>query len=266
MTTLTQDARYAIRTLRKRPGFVFIVVAVLALTIGANTAIFSAVHSVLLSPLPFRDPGQLVDASEVLSSFGSGGIPFSAPDYEAFRSRSKSFQDLGIYSDHHYELSGTDSPQRLEGARVSASLWTTLGVSPLLGRFFTEKEDRDSLPVVLLSHRLWQSKFGADPRIVGKGITLDRVRYTVVGVMPDSFIFPLRGQQYNNQPAVLYTPISFAKKELQGWGTMFNNSVIGRLRPGVSVTQAQAEASTELASARLSRCCWSSLGQSRWSC
>jgi putative ABC transport system permease protein len=244
MTSLTQEARYAFRTLRKRPGFVFIVVSALALTIGANTAIFSAVHSVLLSPLPFRDPGQLVDVGESLPGFGPGPMPFSAPDYEAFRARTKSFQDLGIYGDHKYELSGIDAPERIQGARVSASLWTTLGVTPLLGRYFTNDEDRGSRPVVLLSYGLWRSRFGADSLILGKGITLDRVRYTVVGVMPDSFVFPLRGPRYNDEPAELYTPISFTKAELEGWGTMFNNSVIGRLRPGVTVGQAQAEATT----------------------
>ncbi len=244
MISFTQDARYALRTLRKRPGFVTIVIAALALTIGANTAIFSAVHSVLLSPLPFRDAGELVDVGELLPSFGPRPLPFSAPDFKAFRARSKSFQDLGIYGNHYYELSGVDSPQRLQGARVSASLWTTLGVSPLLGRFFTEQEDRNSHPVVLLSAGLWRSKFGADPRLVGSAITLDRVRYTVIGIMPDSFVFPMRGPQYNNTPAELYTPISFTKKELEGFGTMFNNSVVGRLRPGVTVAQAQAEASS----------------------
>ena len=246
MTSFTQDARYAFRTLRKRPGFVLLVVSALALTIGANTAIFSAVHSVLMRPLPFRDAEQLVSVGEMLPSFSPTPIPFSAPDYMALRARSKSFQNLGIYADQKYELSGVDSPQRLQGARVSASLWTTLGVSPLLGRYFNEEEDRGSRPVALLSYDLWRSKFGGDARIVGKAITLDRVRYTIVGVMPDSFVFPLRGPEYNNEPAELYTPISFTKAELEGFGNMFNNSVVGRLRPGISIAQAQAETNAVL--------------------
>lgn len=247
LTSFAQDARYALRTLRKRPGFVFIVVSALALTIGANTAIFSAVHSVLLNPLPFREPGQLVSVAEILPSFSPDPIPFSAPDYQAFRARNKSFQEVGIYGNHQYELSGVDSPQRMVGARVSASLWTTLGVSPLIGHFFTGEEDRGSRPVVLLSYGLWRSKFGGDTKIVGKAITLDRVPYTVVGVMPHSFVFPLRGPEYNNEPAELYTPISFTKTELEGFGNMFNNSVVGRLRPGANLAQAQAEAGSLLA-------------------
>lgn len=241
MVHFDQDVRYALRSLRKRPGFAFVVIAALALAIGANTAIFSAVNSLLLRPLPFQNPGGLVAVGETLSAFANGPIPFSAPDYMAFVARSSSFERLGIYGNHHYELSGLDSPQRLTGARISASLWPTLGVTPQLGRWFTEDEDKGSKRVVLLSYGFWRSKFGGDVRILGRSIILDRASYTVVGVMPRNFVFPPRGPAYNNEPAEVYVPISFTKHELEDWGSMYNNSVIGRLRAGVTLPQAQAE-------------------------
>jgi predicted permease len=236
-----QDLRYAVRSLRKRPFFAAIVVTTLALCIGANTAIFSIVDSVLLRGLPFRQPDRLVAVSEILSDVMSGDIPFSAPDYEELVRRNRSFQQLGIYSNQHYELSGRGEPDRLEGARVSASLFPTLGISPSLGRNFTEQEDRQAHRVAILSSSLWHSKFGGDPKILGQTVLLDRIPYTVVGVMSDRNSFPLRGPAFNNSPAEIYVPIGFTKLELEDIGNMYNHSVIARLRPGATLAQARAD-------------------------
>ncbi len=241
MTALLRDVRYALRTLWKRPAFTALAVAALGLCIGANTAIFGVIDAALLKALPYRDAGRLVAISEELPDLMAGPIPFSAPDYRELERRNRSFEALGAYRSKEYELSGLEKPERLQGARISASLFPMLGIAPALGRNFTEQEDRASHRVVILSNALWQSKFGAKRGILGRSIILDRASYTVVGVMPRNIIFPLRGPRFNNDPAAFYVPISFTKDELQGWGTMFNHSVVGRLRPGVTLARANAE-------------------------
>src|SRR5579884_2658191 len=241
MTHLWQDLRYVLRGLRKRPAFTTLVIAALALCLGANSAIFTIVNTVLLRPLPFREPGRLVSVFEVLNHILVGPLPFSAPDYEEFLKRNHSFSSMGIYTNHSFELSGVDQPEHLQAARVSASLFPTLAVAPALSRNFTEQEDRNAARVVILSASLWHSRFAGNRAILGKRILLDRIPYTVVGVMPDNVTFPFRGPAFNNEPAALFVPISFTAKELNGWGTMFNDSVIARLRPGVTIPQARAE-------------------------
>lgn len=241
MKHLSRDFHYALRSLWKRPAFAAVVMAALALCIGANTAIFSIVNSVLLHGLPFRHPDRLVWVSETLSQIMPGSIPFSTPDYEELVRRNRSFAQLGIFRNKFYELSGTENAERVTGLRVSASLFPTLGVSPTLGRNFTEQEDRESHRVAILSAALWHSKFGSDPRIIGKSITLDRLAYTIIGVMPEHFTFPLRGPRFNDRPAQVFVPISFTNKELTDFGNMYNDSVIARLRPGVTLAQARAD-------------------------
>jgi putative ABC transport system permease protein len=241
MKHVGQDFRFAFRSLRKRPGFALLIIATLALCIGANSAIFSIVDAALLHGLPFRDSDRLVSVSEILSSVMSGPIPFSVPDYVQLTQHSRSFEQAGIYDDHGYELSGIGEPQNVHATRISASLFPTLGMSPALGRNFTEQEDTHHHHVAILSGSFWRSKFNADPRILGKTVLLDRIPYTIVGVMAGNTPFPLRGPAFNNEPADLYVPISFTKEELQGWGNMYNNSVIARLRPAVSIGQARAE-------------------------
>ena len=236
-----RDLAYAFRSLRKRPVFSSVVITALALCIGANTAIFTLVDSVLLRPLPFRQPNRLVMVYEVLAQIFSGPLPFSAPDYQELLRRNHSFESVGIYNQHRFELSGTDQPMRLLATRISASLWPTLGIGPALGRNFTTQEDRNGARVVILSAKLWRSRFGGDRGMIGKTVLLDRVPYTVVGVMPDGWEFPLHGPPYNGEPAQIYVPISFTKDELEGFGNMYNHSVVARLRPGVTTQEAQAE-------------------------
>ncbi len=241
MKHLGQDVRFALRSVWKRPGFAAIVVAVLALCIGANTTMFTIIDSTLLHALPFRSPDRLVSLTERLSAVMQGPIPFSTPDYQELLRRSHSFERIGIFRNRTFELSGINEPSQLQGARISASLFPTLGISPALGRNFTAEEDRNAHRVAILSAALWRSQFGGDPAVIGKTITLDRNPYTIVGVMPQGIAFPMRGPEFNNEPAQVYVPFSFTKAELEGWGNMYNHSVIARLRRGVTVEQARAE-------------------------
>jgi predicted permease len=242
MERLWQDVRYGIRMLWRSPGFTAVAVLTLALGIGANTAIFSVVNAVLLRPLPYKDPDRLVMAFESLPRLGAQPIPFSAPDFEGFVQRNRSFEEFAAFQNKRYELSGVDQPERILGARVSCSLFSVLGVPPALGRAFTPAEDKEGRPVVVLSYGLWQRKFGRDAGLLGQAVTLDRQPYTVIGVMPQDFEFPPRGPVFNNEPADVYLPIAFTAAERQNFASMYNNSVIGRLRPGVTVAQARAEA------------------------
>ena len=189
MQTLIQDLRYAFRTLVKSPGFTLIAVLTLALAIGANTAIFSVVESVLLRPLPYPEPQRLVEIfNTYFPQVPHAGL--SPGDYADWREQAKSFSNMEAYAEvsQGLNLTGQGEPQRVQVAYVSAGLFRLLGASEAAGRFFIPEEDRAGhAPVVVLSHRLWQSRFGTDPNAVGKTITLDNQRYTAVGVLPGSF-------------------------------------------------------------------------------
>jgi putative ABC transport system permease protein len=241
MQSIGYDVRHALRVFVRAPLFSALVIATLALAIGANTAIFSVVNGVLLRALPFDDPDRLVLLYEATPTqkvpFG-----FSAPDLVAFRERTRSFDGLAAFKSVEFELSGIDRPERISVAKISASLMDVLGTPPALGRTFTNEEDTGRQPVAILTDGLWRRAFGADPSVVGKAVRLDRAAYTIVGVMPRGFTFPNRGPHMNNVPAELYVPMSFSDTELRGFGMMYNNSVVGRLKPGVSWQQASGEA------------------------
>ncbi len=241
MDGFKQDLAYAIRVLFKSWTVTLIAVATLALGIGANTAIFSVVNSVLLRPLPFQNSDRIVYILEKLPGFSSA-IPMNAPDFNAFRERQQSFEQMGIYGNKHFDISGMGTPERVTGARASASVFPLLGVSPMLGRTYTNQEDESGQPVVVLSYGLWQQSYGADPNILGRAIQLNRQPYTVIGVMPKTFEFPLRGGVWSVTPAELWVPMSFTPEERQGWGNMYNHSVVARLKPGVTLEQAQGDA------------------------
>jgi predicted permease len=242
MQSLLHDLRYGVRHLSRAPLFSALVIATLALAIGANTAIFSVVNGVLLRALPYSQPERLVLLYESLGTPRPFG--FSAPDLAGFRERARSYDGLAAYRNGEFELSGVDQPERINSVRISASLMDVLGVPPALGRPFTTEEDTGRQPAAILSDGLWRRKFGADTSIVGKPVVLDRRAYTVVGVMPAGFTFPNRGPHLNNIPADVYVPISFTSGELGGFGSMYNNTVVARLKPGVTTQQAGAEAAT----------------------
>jgi predicted permease len=238
MTRLWQDVRYAVRGLQRAPVFSLAVTATLALTIGAATAVFTVVNAVLLRALPYRDAGRLVLLQQVFPKMTFG---FSPPDYLAFATRAGFFESIAAYRNREYELSGVEPPERVTVTRASATLFETLGVQPALGRPFTREEDEAGRLVAVLSDALWERAFARDPAAIGRAILLDRQPFTIVGVMPRGFTFPQRGPIMNNVPADVYVPIGFTASERRAFGSMYNNSVIARLRPGVTPVQADAD-------------------------
>src|SRR5919197_470644 len=240
MQTLWHDLRYGFRILLKRPGFAAVAVLTLALGVGVNTAIFSVVDAVLLRPLPYPQSDRLV---MLWTTMRSQGIPTSGsalPDYREWRDRCRSFEGLAgfYYSDFNLAGGGAE-PERAQGARVTANLFQVLGVRPALGRaFLPEEEQFGRHHVVILSHGLWQRRYGGDPEVVGRAVSVGGEAYTVVGVMPEGAAF------FDNQPAVeLWTPISFAPGDNMDSRNNYFVYLVGRLKDGVSVEQAQAEVS-----------------------
>ena len=227
---LWQDLRYSARMLRKRPGFTLVAVLTLSLGIGANTAMFSVVNAVLLRPLPFPEPERLMLVE------ARNPDNFAAPDFRDLAMQNHSFSHLGAYFNATFNLVGGSEPERVNGARISASLLPTLGVQPLYGRNLTTEEDRDGgEKVVLLGHRLWQRQFGADPGVVGRAIRLDEQSYTVIGVLPQGLNFPSDKE--------LFTPLALSARALTNYQGFFLK-LVARLKPGVTRAQADAELTT----------------------
>jgi putative ABC transport system permease protein len=242
---LLRDLRYGIRTLRRTPGFASIAIVVMALGIGANVALFTVVRSVILKPLPFKEPDRLMmlyesDLKDDSTNVVAGGV------FKEWKTQNHSFSNLALYHDTKYGLSGSGGqlPESLLAAKISWNLFPTLGVAPALGRNFSNADDMLSANgTVILSSSLWKRRFGADPGILSKTIYLDARPYTVIAVMPDWFGFPEPGTQlwtavYHEQPEKLMSMID---------SHMFR--VVGRLNPGV--TQQQAVADIKLISQRL---------------
>lgn len=235
------DLRFAFRTLRKAPAFTITVIAALAFCIGLNAGIFSVVDTVLFRPLLFPDQGRLVSVTEGVPSLGYPVLPFSPPDYLFIAANNSSFASTGIYRTQEYEIAGAGQPRRIEGARISASLFLVLGVSPAVGRAFTPSEDDHSKRVVVLNDGFARSLFGTPRQALGRTILLDRIPYEVIGVMPRSFSFPIRGSRFNDRPAELFVPVSWSADDRNQTLSNFDFSMIARLRPDVTVQQAKTE-------------------------
>ena len=239
MGTLMQDLRYGIRVLLKSPGFAAVAVIVLALGIGANTAIFSVVNAVLLRPLPYHDPGRLVQVWHVppAKSFpGMTEFAVSAANYLDWRDQNHVFDQLAIYSFADFNLTGKGQPESVTSGVVSPNFFSSLRVRPLFGRAIAPGEDQPGhANVVVLSHAFWREHFGSDPGIVGQNITLNQQSYTVVGVMPARFQMPPSAQ--------VWTPMALTDKEKAVRGE-HHFGVIGRLKDGIDLKQAQAEMNT----------------------
>jgi putative ABC transport system permease protein len=236
------DIRYAMRHLRKAPGFVLTAVLTLAFGIGATTAIFSIVEGVLLRPLPFPEPDRLVTLGDTLEGvdYGSDAPGVTAPGVRTYIRDTHAFTSLGGYTPSSYELSGTGDPAQINAARLTAGIFPTLAVSPLMGRVFTQQEDDGSQQVAVLSYQLWHTRFHGDPEILGHKILLDRKPYEIIGVMPHNFEFPLVPGQLNRSE--LWVPMSFTQAELiQGAGA-WAYYMVGRLKPGTTAMQAQQDA------------------------
>jgi predicted permease len=236
LETLGQDVRYGLRVLAKSPGFVCVSVATLALGIGANTAIFSVVKTVLMMPLPYKDPGRIVAVWTASAARGGHTLPSSPGDFTIWKQKSGVFEDLAPSYDDEKTLTGEGAPQFLIGYGVSANYLRILGVEPQLGRLYTDDEDKAEGPrVALLSDHLWRTTFHSDPNIVGKATTLDGKPYTVVGVMPRGFNYP---------PTVeIWTPAAMAPKDFDDFAHPYVR-ILGRLKPGVTVAAAQTAMNT----------------------
>ena len=234
-----RDLLYGGRLLRKAPGFSAAAIAIVALGVGAVTAIFSVVYGVALKPLPFREPERLVNIWTVSSEFGSGHYLVNAADHRDWVAQNHVFEGIAVLRNiANFNLIGSGAePERLLAARISANLLPVLGVSPALGRGFTEDEDEiGNDDKVLLSDALWRNRFAADPAIVGRTINLSGVPHTVVGVMAADFQYP--GREFQVWTPLTVNPAELARKE-----TGNNFVAIARLKPGVSVAQAQTEMS-----------------------
>ncbi len=234
------DLRYALRVLGKNPGFFSVAVLTLALGVGVNTAIFSVINAVLLSPLPYRDPDSLVMVKEVFPQIGPAPISVSGPDIAQIQKLNHVFEAVGGFRLWTYELSGTTDPERVTANRASSDLFKVLGVEPFIGRAFTVQEEPPGHHVVLLSYQLWQSRFGGDRGILGHTVSLDRKPYTIIGVMPKSFVFPLPGMQ-QGPAADLWVPLALTKEELSGVGDSFDYSVLAKVKSEVQRPQADAD-------------------------
>jgi len=188
LRTLRQDLHFAIRTLRKSPGFTAVALLTLALGIGANSAIFSVVNGVLLKPLPYHQPDRLVYLYSQFPTMGFDEFWISPPEYRDLQERARSFSAIGAWRTGRVNVAGTENPVRVTSAIVSAEFFTALGVAPLLGRPFTAEEDRPNGPgVAVISYGLWRRVFGGDPQLVGSRVQIDGAPTTITGVMPDGF-------------------------------------------------------------------------------
>jgi putative ABC transport system permease protein len=235
---LWQDVRFGVRMLLKTPGFTLVAVVALALGIGANTAIFSVVNKVLLQPLPFAQPERLVTIHSRDERDGSLGQAFSYPNFEDLRAQRQVFEGVAAYSRAGAFLLGREEPEQLRGLVVSADLFSMLDARPTLGRVFTAAEDKPGGErVIVLSDALWRQRFNADPNIVGQAITLTSGPVTVVGVMPPGFKYPV-----DEGKVEYYMPLaaSISPGSITARGAVFL-SLVARLRPGLTLQQAQAE-------------------------
>ncbi|HWH57699.1 MAG TPA: ABC transporter permease [Terriglobales bacterium] len=238
---LWQDLRYTFRTLRRDPGFTAIAILILALGIGANIAVFSVVNTILLRPLPFHDPQQLVWITGLPGRGGLSSQTYSTDAYKAFVSQQRSYQDVTGYfafsTSDNTRLLGRGEPLLLSGVLVNGNFFQTLGVQPILGRLFRPEEcQKNAPPVTLLSYPFWKRQFGADPDIVGKAVNFDGRSVTIIGVLPETFDF---GSVFSPGSKVdTYSPAIL--DDMEDWGNTL--ALIGRLKPGVSLAQAQAEA------------------------
>lgn len=235
---LLNDLRYALRQLIKAPGFTVTAVLTLAIGIGGVTAVFSVVQAVLLRPLPFKDPGRLVSLHEHLEG-DSHELRMTAPDVLVFERENKAFSAVGGFIASAYELTGAGAPFKARAERVTSPVFPLLGIETMLGRTFTQQEDDNASPVAVISYALWKERFHSDPNVLGTTVDLDRRPYAIIGVMPRDFEFPLDAGRLSHRD--LWVPMSFTPVEKKSEGDNFDFSAIARLRPGITMPQAQQD-------------------------
>ena len=235
MEAFLKDARYAIRSMMKQPGFTALSVLALALGIGANTAIFSVVNALLLRALPYQNPDRIVTVNRVASVGGLPGI--IAYDYLDWRDQNQVFEELAAYTNDNFNLTGEGDPERISIAQVTANTFPLLGVQPLRGRGFLPQEDRPgNNQVVVVSQGFWERRYGGSPDLIGKTLTLNDKVYTIVGIMPESLRFPGAYE--------IWMPIAFNEEVERHGDTWSLIDVIGRLRPEISIDRARSDLET----------------------
>jgi predicted permease len=239
MYALGQHLRFAFRQLRKAPAFTLTVVLTLALGVGATTATFSLVEGILLRPLPFSDPDHLVLVGDHLG--GGASTPITALEIGTYSNATNAFSSLGGYISTGYEVSGGATPEQVNAARFNAGVFATLGVRPTIGRVFTQQEEDSRQPLAVISYALWLSRYHRDPHVLGRMIVLDRKVYSIIGVMPRSFQFPLEDGQLDQ--AQLWVPLSLTPDELSDQHAGFwGYQMVARLKDGVTLSQAAQDA------------------------
>jgi putative ABC transport system permease protein len=239
MHAVTQDVHFAFRQLRKSPGVTLTVLLALALGIGGTTAIFSLVEGILLRPLPFSNPDRLVLLGDHLGN--SPNLPVTAREIGTYSNATSAFSSVGGYITTNYELSGSGLPEEVDGARFTAGVFPTLGVQPMLGRVFNQQEEDAHQPLAVISYALWLNRYQLDPQVLGRSIVLDRRAYSIIGVMPRTFEYPLQPGHLNQTQ--LWVPMSFTPDDLSdrnagAWGY----HMIARLKDGVALQQAEEDA------------------------
>ena len=240
MKDLTRDLRYGARMLRKKPAFTFIAVLTLALGIGANTAIFSVIYSVLLKPLPYTEPDRLALLWTRLEKIGLEQNWVSEPEVLDFREQSQLFESFGVVTNSNFILTGNGEPQQLVGAAVSSNFFSVLGATMRVGRDFSPEEEMPGAArVAVLSHGFWKRAFGGEESVIGSTILLSGRATTIVGVLPETFALMLPQEAHVSTNIDVWIPyaVDYARQERDSHGL----TVIGRMKPGVTLTQAQAE-------------------------
>ncbi len=245
---MLSEIKVALRGLAKSPGFTVIAIATLALAIGANSAVFSLINALLVRPLPYQEPSRIALIWEQFKTQGLERIPCSPPEYLDLEKEFQSGTGLAAFNYQTFNVGGGDVPERISGAVVTASLFPLLGVEPIKGRVFAREEQGEGHDdVIVISERLWKRRFNSDPTLIGKSLLLNDRSYTVVGVMPSNFEFPIplfgiQGNQFAERVDI-WKPVAFTKNELEERGSR-SYGLITRLRPGVSLAKAQAELDT----------------------
>jgi putative ABC transport system permease protein len=239
METLLQDIRYSFRTMLKSPGFTAVAILSLAIGIGANTSIFSAINAVLLRPLPFAEPDRLMTVDRTSTSPVNPISPWSYPKFEALCDNNEVFEQVAAVSSQSFPLTDTDNPERLQVEMVSASYFPMLGVEAFKGRTFAPEEDQTpgTHPVILIGHGLWERRFGSDPGVIGQTVSLNKIRFNVLGILPEGF----KGQSGSVEawvPMMMAPQLTFPRR-LKTAGAHWHD-VIARLKPGTSPAEAQA--------------------------
>jgi len=233
MQSLIADIRYALRLLARSPGFTIAVVLVLALGIGANSAIFTALDRTVIRPLPYSDPDRIAAVWEDFSAFGSPKSRVSPATFVDWKKRNQAFADMAAYGARSADLSGGGAPEEVQGLAVTANLFPLLGVTPLLGRTFDKSEESPETRAVVLSYRLWQRRYAGDRNLLGQPILMNGEKYSVLGIMPAGFHYPDRTTEY-------WLPLGLSPQVLARSNSHFLK-VIARLKPGRDWRQAQSD-------------------------